>query len=104
MTRELDGKPVRSTKTKNEAINAVHATARTIYGRLFDWLVLRINNVVNIEDQDTKPWLAILDIFGFEVFSVNSLEQLLINYVNEKLQGYFIEFTFKEEQRLFEDE
>jgi hypothetical protein len=46
-----------------------------------------------------KKFIGILDIYGFEVFENNSLEQLLINYANEKLQQQFAEQLFNAEQQ-----
>lgn len=48
--------------------------------------------------------LGILDIFGFEDFETNSLEQLLINITNEQLQNYFNNFIFTMELAEYERE
>ncbi|XP_058515799.1 LOW QUALITY PROTEIN: myosin-A-like, partial [Ochotona princeps] len=67
--------------------------AKALYEKLFDWIVLRLNQRIQ-----PPRWfqivIGLLDIFGFEVFQHNSLEQLLINITNEKLQKAFIQIVF----------
>ncbi|MEN2499495.1 MAG: Unconventional myosin-Ie, partial [Marteilia pararefringens] len=48
--------------------------------------------------------VIILDIFGFENFQKNSLEQFFINYANESLQGLFTTNTMKREEELYKRE
>jgi len=93
------------------------ALAKFIYGKLFDWLVDRINKQLDVvvtaeskggqlamSKEGQRLSIGILDIFGFEIFTQNSFEQLCINYANEKLQQLFNSWTFKKEQALYEEE
>lgn len=76
------------------------AFVKGIYGRLFIWIVSKINLSISkpAVDSDGSVSLGVLDIFGFENFDTNSFEQLCINYANEKLHSFFIDHVFKMEQ------
>ncbi|XP_074284559.1 myosin-6-like isoform X2 [Silene latifolia] len=73
------------------------ALAKTVYSRLFDWLVNNINRSIG-QDPDSKSLIGVLDIYGFETFKTNSFEQFCINLTNEKLQQHFNQHVFKMEQ------
>lgn len=73
------------------------ALAKTVYSRLFDWIVDKINNSIG-QDPDATNIIGVLDIYGFESFKINSFEQLCINLTNEKLQQHFNQHVFKMEQ------
>ncbi|CAL4927331.1 unnamed protein product [Urochloa decumbens] len=73
------------------------ALAKTVYSRLFDWIVDKINNSIG-QDPDAINIIGVLDIYGFESFKINSFEQLCINLTNEKLQQHFNQHVFKMEQ------
>ncbi|XP_059642620.1 myosin-15 [Cornus florida] len=77
--------------------------AKTVYARLFDWLVEKINRSVG-QDQDSRIQIGVLDIYGFECFKHNSFEQFCINFANEKLQQHFNEHVFKMEQEEYRKE
>jgi myosin heavy subunit len=78
------------------------AFAKHIYGKLFDYIVMRVNNV--LFRGKTGRSIGVLDIFGFEVFQKNSFEQLCINYCNERLQTFFNDVIFQSEQKIYLDE
>jgi len=68
------------------------AVAKALYGRLFSWIVNRVNTLLvprESFDPDKVQEIGILDIFGFEHFELNSFEQACINLANEQLQFFF---------------
>ncbi|KAL2609153.1 hypothetical protein R1flu_027726 [Riccia fluitans] len=77
--------------------------AKTIYSRLFDWLVDKVNKSIG-QDPDSTTLVGVLDIYGFESFKVNSFEQFCINLANEKLQQHFNQHVFKMEQEEYTKE
>eukprot|EP00644_Phytophthora_capsici_P011594 jgi/Phyca11/128894/e_gw1.79.137.1 len=91
-----------------QANNARDALAKALYGRLFDWMVKKINHFLKMDDSQKAKggfhFIGILDIFGFEVFPKNSFEQLCINFANETLQQQFNDYVFKAEQREYESQ
>lgn len=86
--------------------NSIDTIAREIYNRLFNWIVKKLNKTLLPSNPNDSNFLTIgvLDIFGFEIFGKNSIEQLFINFANEKLQGLYIDYIFKNECRIFEEE
>ncbi|XP_035866253.1 unconventional myosin-Ig isoform X2 [Phyllostomus discolor] len=95
--------------TAAEASYARDACAKAVYQRLFEWVVNRINSVMEARDRDPRrdgkdTVIGVLDIYGFEVFPVNSFEQFCINYCNEKLQQLFIQLILKQEQEEYQRE
>ncbi|XP_067912868.1 unconventional myosin-XV [Heterodontus francisci] len=82
--------------TVESAVDARDAVAKILYSLLFSWLTDRINKLVSPKTESLS--IAILDIYGFEDLSVNSFEQLCINYANEYLQYFFNKIIFKLEQ------
>eukprot|EP01071_Lankesteria_metandrocarpae_P005386 Lankesteria_metandrocarpae@DN3975_c0_g1_i1.p1 len=77
------------------------SVAKSLYGGLFNWAVRRVNETINFDSAKTLH-IGLLDIFGFEIFEKNSLEQLFINTANEVLQKHFIDVVFEKETKLYE--
>eukprot|EP01132_Coremiostelium_polycephalum_P007665 gene7665-9430_t len=80
------------------------ALAKALYSRMFDWIVSKVNLALGYKQNSSSLMIGILDIYGFEIFDKNGFEQMVINYVNERLQQIFIELTLKTEQEEYFNE
>jgi len=89
-----------------KALSCQDTLAKTLYEKLFSWLVSCINdNIFHTKDDGShRSVIGVLDIYGFEIFQTNGFEQFTINYCNEKLQQLFIELTLKSEQEEYNNE
>uniref|UniRef100_A0A182UR23 Myosin motor domain-containing protein n=1 Tax=Anopheles merus TaxID=30066 RepID=A0A182UR23_ANOME len=81
---------------------------RTLYGRLFTWIVSRVNDALKLKTSGTVgsrgKTIGLLDFYGFEALEKNTFDQFAINYCNERLQQHFIKSVLKHQQDLYVNE
>eukprot|EP00941_MAST-03F_sp_MAST-3F-sp1_P004404 g4404.t1 len=94
---DKDCDPAASTDNRN-------ALAKDIYDKMFAWLITDVCNGVLEPKVDKEAFVGLLDIFGFEVMPKNSIEQLCINFANEKLQQLFNQHIFDDEEACYKAE
>ncbi|KAM6111284.1 myosin-1B isoform 2-T2 [Pterocles gutturalis] len=90
-------------QTVQQVYNSVGALAKAVFEKMFLWMVVRINQQLDTK-QPRQYFIGVLDIAGFEIFDFNSLEQLCINFTNEKLQQFFNHHMFVLEQEEYKKE
>ncbi|CAG9093215.1 unnamed protein product [Plutella xylostella] len=95
---------VTKAQTKEQVEFSAEAIGKACYERLFRWLVNRINRSLDRTKRQGASFIGILDMAGFEIFELNSFEQLCINYTNEKLQQLFNHTMFILEQEEYQRE
>ena len=57
-----------------QVMNSVTALAKAIYERMFLWMVIRINQMLDTK-QSRQFYIGVLDIAGFEIFDVSFISE-----------------------------
>lgn len=74
--------------------------AQALYSLLFSWMVEFFN--VKLCDETPANFIGVVDMFGFQQFTVNGLDQFCVNYSNERLHQFFLNRVFEADQADFE--
>ena len=85
-------------QTCNMAGNSVSGIGRSLYERVFKFIVIKCNATLFDQTMKKVQYIGCLDIAGFEIFEYNGFEQICINFCNEKLQQFFNQHMFTLEQ------
>ena len=56
----------------SQAEFAVEAVSKSLYERMFKWIVSRINKSLDRTKREGASFIGILDIAGFEIFQVKA--------------------------------
>ncbi|ESO85384.1 hypothetical protein LOTGIDRAFT_154879 [Lottia gigantea] len=103
----LPDETITTFKSLEQAEDGRDALAKSLYERLFGWMIQNINVSLHTQQDfgaERMGSLGILDICGFEIMRNNGLEQLCINLVNEQLQSFMNKQVFIKEQEIYESE
>jgi myosin I len=70
------GKDVATPLTVDQAAYSRDALAKSVYDRLFSYIVRRINENIFYKDQSKRAVIGVLDIYGFEILQVCAFRPL----------------------------
>ena len=72
---------------------SVAALAKAIYGKMFTWLVARVNKTLETKNK-RQYFIGVLDIAGFEIFEVRTLiyDEVLTSDLTLKKIEYILLF------------
>ncbi|XP_034827357.1 neither inactivation nor afterpotential protein C isoform X2 [Maniola hyperantus] len=91
-----NGSAVKRKHSTDEARDARDTLASALYKRLVDWLINLINAKLSFMRAvfGDKYSVSLLDMFGFECYHRNRLEQLIVNTTNEQMQFLYNQRVF----------
>ncbi|KAF9991472.1 hypothetical protein BGZ65_000570, partial [Modicella reniformis] len=73
---------------------------QALYSLLFSWIVEFFN--VKLCHEAPANFIGVVDLFGFQQYNFNGLDQFCVNYANERLHQFFLNQVFESSQADFE--
>lgn len=93
--------------SKQQIVSLIHSLSKELYNKLFLWLVAASNRSLRCHfgavAVATKS-VGIYDIYGSECLSINSFQQFMRNYSNEKIQHLFSLSMYRYELNVYKEE
>jgi myosin heavy subunit len=68
--KKVGNEYVNKGQNKDQVTNSIGALSKAIYSRMFEWLVVRVNQTLDAKTK-RQHFIGVLDIAGFEIFDVN---------------------------------
>lgn len=90
--------------SKAGCIGNRNTICKAIYNAMFEFIIYKIQKALNPVTTEKLSSINLLDIFGFENFGDNSLEQLCINFTNEKLLKQYNKYVFENEMVILKED
>jgi hypothetical protein len=85
-TRNLNLNLLNLNVTGVQVVYSVAALAKSLYNRMFEWLVRRVNKTLDTKNK-RQFFIGVLDIAGFEIFDVSSIQFKSIILYDDSLEG-----------------
>ncbi len=101
------GAPAKRSLSKEEVQVNIHGFLKHIYKGIYFWLVRKTNHAgAYFGNRLGLPvkFLGVIDLYGFEDKGVNSLEQLCVNFAEERLKQQFTEHIFIQDANIYAGE
>ncbi|KAF9364507.1 hypothetical protein BGX34_001337 [Mortierella sp. NVP85] len=74
--------------------------SQALYSLLFSWIVEYFN--VKLCHETPANFIGVVDMFGFQQYTTNGLDQFCVNYANERLHQFFLNQVFETSQSDYE--
>jgi len=81
--------------------------AKNLYLFLFNWITHKINKFFSAQASEIAKhegcFIGILEMFGNETYEISNFDQLCVNYTNEKIQKFFNDKIFQEQEEYIKE-